>query len=342
MNIIDRFVFISILFVICITVISVNSLNAEQEKICLKMATLAPDNIGWAKHIKRVIHPAIKKATDGNVKLKWYWGGVMGDDKDYIQKMRIGQIDGAALTGQGVVLACQEMAVLELPFMFKNYDEVDYIRIKMREDFDKIAEKNGYKLFIWADQDFDQIYSVNYKMSEISDFKKANFLTWYGELEQSVLFSLGSSPIPINVPEIAASFRQNIVDTFIAPSIWVIGSQMYTVMKYVNPIKIRYSPAAAFITLKSWNKIPENYQKNLLKIRDNEAIIFCNKCRDDSKRAFNAMVKYGIKVSDMNPKSLSEMQSITKKVWHELTDKAYNKKTLDTLIKYLNDFRTNN
>jgi len=337
--ILSNFKLLTIIVLCLLVTLSGNDSEARSTKYCLKMATLAPKTVGWARHIRKIMHPAIKKATDGHVKLKWYWGGVMGDDRDYVQKMQIGQLDGAALSGQGVVLACPEMAVVELPFMFENYEEVDYIRKEMRDEFDQIASQNGYKIFIWADQDFDQIYSVKYEMSQLSDFKKASILTWYGDLEMSLLSELGSDPIPVTVPEISSSIRQGIVDTLIAPSVWVIGSQMYTIMKYVNPVKIRYSPAAAFITLKSWNNIPTKYHKKLLKLRDTAAIKFCDKCRKDSIKAYKAMIKYGIKESIMTPTVLADFQSRTKKIWYDLVDKKYQRKTLEKLISHLEHYR---
>lgn len=330
-----------VIFMLQLT-LSASYSNAARAKYHLKMATMAPKSVGWARHIRNIMHPAIKKVTDGNVKLKWYWGGVMGDDRDYVQKMQIGQLDGAALSGQGVVLACPEMAVVELPFMFNNYEEVDYIRKVMRDEFDQIASQNGYKIFVWADQDFDQIYSVRYEMIQLSDFKKARILTWYGDLEMALLSKLGADPIPVTVPEIASSIRQGIVDTFIAPSVWLIGSQMYTIMKYVNPLKIRYSPAAAFVTLKSWNKLPKKYQNNLLTLRDTAAVQFCNKCREDSIKAYQAMLKYGIKESKMTSSVLTDLKSQTKKIWYDLAGKKYQRKTLDRLIEHLENYRKNN
>ena len=335
----SKFKFMMVTSLCLLLILSVKNSQAASAKYCLKMATLAPKTVGWARHIRNIMHPAIKKATDGQVKLKWYWGGVMGDDRDYVQKMQIGQLDGAALTGQGVVLACPEMAVVELPFMFENYDEVDYIRKAMRDDFDKIASQNGYKIIIWADQDFDQIYSVKYEMNKFADFKKASILTWYGELELALFAELGADPVPVTVPEISSSIRQGIVDTLIAPSVWIIGSQMYTVMKYVNPVKIRYSPAAAIVTLKSWNKIPKNYQKRFLALRDTAAVEFCNKCRADSIKAYKAMIKYGVKEAKMTPDVLAEFKSRTKKIWYDLVDKKYKRKTLDQLINHLEHYR---
>ena len=348
MSVLKKFLTVVLVIFICIGFVYSPSAFAKK-KYTIKIATLAPKSVGWAKNIRAIMHPAIKRATDGNVKLKWYWGGVLGDDRDYIQKMKIGQIDGAAFSGQGVVLACPPMAILELPFMFENWDEIDFIRDKMLDTFDKMAEENGYKLVMWADQDFDQIYSIKYKMATYDDFKKARVITWYGPLEQKVLETLGSSPVPVGVPEIVSSMRQGIADTCIAPSIAVVGFQMYTIIKYVNPINIRYSPAASLCRLEFWNSMPAEYRKNLDSVRQNELKELIKRCREDSERAYNAMIKYGMQETKMDPAVVADMKAKCKEIWYDMAYKSeaekgqagkyYSKKTLDELIHYLEEFR---
>ncbi len=306
----------------------------------IKVATLAPKSVGWAKNIRSIMHPAISRATDGNVKLKWYWGGVMGDDKDYIDKMKIGQIDGAAFSGQGTVIACPEMAVLELPFMFRNYAEVDYIRDNMRLTFDKIAAKNGYKLIIWSDQDFDQIYSIKYEMNKLTDFQNARIITWYGTLEQTVLETLGASPIPVGVPEIVSSMRQGIADTVIAPSIAVVGFQMYTIIKYVNPMNIRYSPACCFVRLEFWDKIDISIGCTTDGVRTNEAVTFREKCREDGQKAYDAMLKYGMKETKLTGEQLDLIQKKCETVWDSLAGKLYSKELLKEVKDRLAEYRS--
>ena len=340
MNFIKQGIITFIIASLCSGLTCPPSVSAKDKKIQIKMASLAPKNVGWAKHIREIIHPAIEKATGGNVKLKWYWGGVMGNDEDYLQKMRIGQLQGGAFTGRGVVLVCPEMAVLELPFMFSNYEEVDYIRKKMFPTFDAYAEKRGYKMIAWADQDFDQIYSVKWKMDKLEDFRNARFLSWYGTMEQKLLTSLGSSPSPVNVTELTPSLRQGVGDTMIAPAIWVVGSQLYTVIKYVNPIKIRYSPAAVFVTMDTFTSLPESYQKNILAIRDNELNTFIQKSRIDSEKSYQAMLKYGMKETRMRQDELTQIREKAKKIWAEMAGRDFPKELLDELQGYLAEFRS--
>lgn len=66
--------------------------DSKKDKVILKIATLAPEGVGWAILIKDSFAPAISKATDGVVDFDFYWGGIMGDDEDYIAKIHIDQL----------------------------------------------------------------------------------------------------------------------------------------------------------------------------------------------------------------------------------------------------------
>ena len=278
--------------------------HARGAKRHLKMASLAPKNMGWAKNIREMLHPALDRVTNSELKLKWYWNGILGDDKDYMEKMKAGEIDGAVLTPIGLVMACPAMAVLQIPFLFKNYDEVDYIRNKMWQTFDDIAIQNGFKFLIWADQDFDQIYSVKYKMTRWSDFQQAKIVLCNGIVEKKTFALIGMSTVPLSASEIFLALKQKMFDTYMGPAIGVVGFQLYPVFKYVNPIKMRYSPAVAVVTLNVWKSLPKSYRNGLVEIRNNDSIEFYRQCRIDSQKAFQAMEKYGMQVTKIEPATI--------------------------------------
>ncbi|MFZ2395764.1 MAG: TRAP transporter substrate-binding protein DctP [Smithella sp.] len=142
-----------------------------------KMGTLAPDGVGWAALIKSIINPGIFKVTNGQVKLDWYYGGTMGDDQDILAKMRNGQLQGGGFSGYGMVMACPEMALMELPFLFDSYDEVEYVYSKLRPRINQWFEKRGYHLIVLAEQDFDQIYSTKIPIKTPDDFRNSRVLT---------------------------------------------------------------------------------------------------------------------------------------------------------------------
>lgn len=312
---------------------------APAAKIHWKTATLAPEGIGWSKQMKGIVFPEIEKITDGNLSIKVYYGGVMGDDIDVIKKMRIGQLNGAGLAAQGANMLCPEFQVLELPFLFNDFDEVDYIREKMTGTFDKVFEKHGFFMLAWTDQDFDQIYSTKVELAKVSDFARGKFITWYGPVEQDLFRVLGANQIPVGVPEVGSSIRSGVADSAIGPALWIVGAQMHSVVRYMNRVKIRYSPAAIVVTDKTFRALPAEYQKAYYEIRGPLMKKFTVAVRGDLKKSMDALIKYGIKDTKMTPAALAEMKKVTSQVWTNMTGKIFPKALLDEVLANLRTYR---
>ncbi|MEW5735946.1 MAG: TRAP transporter substrate-binding protein DctP [Thermodesulfobacteriota bacterium] len=306
----------------------------------LKAGTLAPKGVGWAKQVEEILIPAIEKASDGDVRLKVYWGGVMGDDEDYLRKIRIGQLQAGGLSGAGAVMACPEFAVLELPFLFSGYDEVDYIRDRMTDSFDYYFAQNSLKLAWWVDQDFDQLYSSKNAMANLADFRETRFVTWYGPIEEAVLRVLGAQAVPLDVPQIAQAWKAGTIDSGISPAIWMVGAQMYTVVRYVNPIKIRYSPVAIVISLDAWNGMPKVYRDRLMDSRKDVTRRFSEGSRRDNKKSLEAMISYGVEETKMTPENFAQVKERCMTVYDELAGEVYPVSLLQELLRYLKEFRS--
>ncbi len=316
--------------------------QAGDKQFYWKFATLAPDGVGWARQLKIHVLPVVEQVTEGTVKTKIYWGGVMGDDEDIIKKMRIGQLDGAGLSGQGVTLACPPMSVVELPFLFHSWDEVDYIKSKMRAQFDQLLADDGYMAISWNDQDFDQVFSTKSPMANLSDFKEAKFITWYGPIEEALLTSLGSHPVKVNVPEAATSVRQGIVDAAIAPAAFVVGAQLYSKIPYVNTMKIRYSPALILLSMQAWESLPEAYRNEFFRVRPGVEKNYNTAVRKDNEKSLAALLKYGMKETKMTDADYKAVHDQAVTIWDELAGDEFPEEVLEELKGHLEDFRTKN
>lgn len=312
---------------------------SENRDIRWKVATLAPKNVGWGQQVQALVMPWIRDSTNDELKLKIYWGGVMGNDNEYLQKMKIGQLQGAGISGAGANLACPELSVLGLPFLLRNYQEVDYLRMMMFATFDYYFAQRGYKMLMWMDQDFDQLYSTRFPMNTLEDFKRCRFQNWYGPLEAATVKALGAQPIVTTVIEGHSAFKSGVIDTAFAPAVYYAGSQLFSVMRYVNPLKIRYAPALIVVTEKEWDTLPEEYQDNLDGARGKVQALFVKGIRDENQRALDGMIKYGIKLTEFSPETRAEAIKRTRPVWDQLAGKLYPKSLLEEVLRYLESFR---
>jgi len=111
----------------------------------LRIATLAPSGSPWMEVLDKA-QGEIKDKTAGRVTLKYFEGGSQGDERDFVQKIKLGQLDGAAVTAVGMSMIDESIRVLELPMMFQSAEELDYVADNMWPYFQAKFEKNGYKL----------------------------------------------------------------------------------------------------------------------------------------------------------------------------------------------------
>ncbi len=347
LNSVSIFMFILFIAFFCLSVTSDSMAGSSEAKknakYIWKAATLAPDGVGWAVHVKEMLVPAISKVTNGELYFDIYWGGIMGDEEDYIAKMRIDQIQATGVTGCGGAMICPEASIIGLPFLFKDYNEVDYVLSRLRPSLDKLFIKKGFKMLVLTDEDFTKVYSVKFKFNTLGDFSKSRFITWYGPMEAALLKTIGASPIPVNVPEITASMRAGVCDSFIAPAIWVVGSQLYTVLKYVNPINLRYSPVYIIVTLKAWNQLSAVYKKDLIAEVAKLEHIFSQKIRESNDKCYNAMIQYGVKEVVMLDEETEIIRKKAMPLWNELAGegkgKLYPKELLNEITGYLDEYR---
>lgn len=305
----------------------------------LKAATLAPKRVGWSIEVERVFQPAVLQCSGGDVFVKPYFGGILGTEEEVIAKMRKGTVDIGGFSGRGAVMACPPFAVVELPFLFAGYEEVDFLRRDMFDDFAELFRKHGFILALWVDQDFDQIYSVKKPMDTLESFRGTVFLSWYGPLEERLLKDLGASVRLGDVPETMKALRSGTGDAVIAPAAYMLGGQTYAVVRYINPAPIRYSPVTVLFRPQVWQAIPQRYKECFFEKRPEIQETFNLHVRQDNEKSLEAMGRYGVKISRMSPLALQELRLRCLPVYKEMAGVLYSEALLDRVTGKLKEFR---
>jgi TRAP-type C4-dicarboxylate transport system substrate-binding protein len=148
-----RIIFSLFIVVLCSGFFSVTSEAKEKAKIRIKMATLQPRGSAAMKIMDK-LRDEIREKTNNEVEFKFYWGGVQGDEKDVIRKIRLKQLHGGVFTGVGLTKIVPEVSVTEIPYVFKNREEVSYVRANLEDTMNKYFEDAGYIVVGWGEVGF--------------------------------------------------------------------------------------------------------------------------------------------------------------------------------------------
>ncbi len=288
----------------------------------LKCASLAPQGSTYANMFTE-FKKAIESATGGKVKIALYNGGVMGDERDMYKKLQIGQLDCAGFTGMGLGFIDPAVRVMELPFLFTNYGQVDRAFGAVGPQLKQRLAGKGFELIGWAHPGFVKMYSKA-KISSQKDMNGKKVWIWSGDrIAEGMTKSLGLNGVPLGLPDVLTSLQTGMIDTVYAPELAAIALQWYTKTKFITDLNLSHSMGGLVITKKGMNKIPAGLQQV---VRSKGAQIMqrlTQATRSENSKSLQAMLSSGLKKVPVNPADLQTLQQSGDKVAAQLSGSMY-------------------
>jgi len=311
----------------------------KNKKYKLKIATLAPEGSSWMKRFHEASR-AIEKRSDGRLKMKIYAGGIMGDEPDVIRKIRIGQLQGAAVTGIGLGIIQSAVRVLDLPFLFKSYDELDYIRKILNEEFEKKFEEKGYILLGWGDVGWIHVFS-NQPVTTKDELLATKLWAWVDDpLAHSMFKEIGVKGIPLSLPSVLPHLQTGLIDAAYGSPLSTLALQWYTNVKYMSDLPITMANAAVVVSKKSFDSLPKDLQVILKDEGKKMERKLIDQVRLDNEESLRVLKKYGIQVTHTQAEFFKEMKRASYAVWTELEGTLYSPELLAEIQSLLKARRT--
>jgi len=307
-----------------------------------KIATISPDGTFWMQEM-RAGAEEIKKKTQGRVKFKFYPGGVMGSDESVLRKIRIGQLQGGAITAGSLIGIAADIGIYELPYLFDSLEQVDYVRSKMDADLIKTLENKGFVSFGLAEGGFSYMMSDEPLQSVADVRNKKVWLPSNHPVGEAVFRSADISAVTLPLSDVLTALQTGLIDTIITSPIGAIALQWHTKVVYVVDEPLTYFSALLIVDRKVFNKLTEEDRQTVYTIMGESFNRIDQQNRKDNVAAKQALMNQGIKFIQLSPES--------KKEWREVGDVAmkklekqnkYSDKTYNDLMKYLDESRKGN
>jgi len=214
-------------------------LGASAEAMTLKIATVMPDGSNWLVEMRQA-GETIAERTAGRVKLKFYPGGVMGNDKTVLRKVRAGQLHGGAFTSGALAAVYPDMEIYSLPMLFRDYDEAEHVRARMDDTLKAGLRKKGFVALSIADGGFAYVLS-DIPFRSVEDMRGAK--TWLpeGDIMSGLTLDIaGVSPVPLPIVDVYTALQTGLVDTVAAPPMGAIAFQWHTKVNYMTDVPLMY------------------------------------------------------------------------------------------------------
>lgn len=321
-----------------LTFLSLFLFTVTTQAAVIKIATLSPDGTVWMKKM-RLAAKEIAIQTDNRVKIKFYPGGVMGDENAILRKMRINQLQGAAVTGGALTGYYKDANIYGMPFLFESQKEVIYVRKHMDNLILKGLKKGGLISFGLAEAGFAYIFS-NAIIKSVADLHKHKVWIPDTAAAREAVKAFKLSPIPLPLSDVLTGLQTGLIDTIASPPIASIALQWYTQVKYLTNMPLLYGYGTMVVSKRVMKKLKKP-DRNIVNDVMRRAFTEINEQNQkDNIAAFAALKNQGIKFIKPGTEQLDEWKEIAIKANQRLVNNGHNSKKMFNLMKkHIADYR---
>lgn len=305
----------------------------------LRIGTLAPKNSLYHRQLVE-LGETWRAAQGGSAKYLVYPDGSQGGEAEMARRMRIGQLQGALLSVVGLREIEPSIAALQtLPLLFKNWEEVDYVREKMRPAMEKKFLDKGFVVLGWGDAGWVRFFSKEAAFRP-DDYKRMKFFAWGAEAEQqSIMKSLGYTPVPLETSDILPSIQTGMISVVPSTPYFALASQIYTTAPHM--LEINWAPivGALVVTKKAWDDMAPATQNALRGAGDKAGAQMRAKARQEVDEAVDAMKKRGLTVNKPTAAQLREWDELAEKLYPRIRGTLVPAETFDEVFRHLKAYR---
>jgi TRAP-type C4-dicarboxylate transport system substrate-binding protein len=326
--------------IIIASVLCLITVSYSQEYV-IKFATLAPEGSTWV-NIMKEYDAAVRKESGGKLGFRIYAGGVVGDEKDVMRKIRLGQFNSAGITGTGIGEIAKTVRILDSPFFFKNSNEVDYILSQFNDEFTKEFESGGFILLGWAEVGSVYIISKT-PVTKISDLHSVKMWEWEGDPVADATFKeIGINPVQLSITDVVTSLQTGLITGAYSSPLAIVSLQWNTATSNLMDYPLTNATGAVVISKRDFDKIPADLQQILLKNGKSFMRKLTELSRKDNVKSLEVMKKNKMTFNKPDAVEVKSYDEIGRKTRRSLVGRLYSEDLLNRVEKALADFRTKN
>ncbi|MAD92273.1 MAG: C4-dicarboxylate ABC transporter [Gammaproteobacteria bacterium] len=311
-----------------------------QAATTLKIATLSPEGTGWMIELRQAAK-AIRERTNDQVKLKIYPGGVMGDDKAVLRKLRVGQLHGAAMTSGGVMQPYPDIALYNLPLVFRDSAEVDYVRARLDKKLMAGLREQKFVGFGLAEVGFAYPMMKD-PVTSVASFQDRR--VWAPDNDPGALKAYSSfniTPIPLPIADVLTGLQTGLIDSIGSPPIGAIALQWHTQVDYALELPLMYVYGLFAITERAFNRMNETEQSIVTEELSAAVARVDAASRKDNDAANQALIDQGLQWLQPSDAERAEWYGIADGANQRLKANEYVSAAMfDELMALLQEYRS--
>lgn len=322
-----------------ITLVAALLFVGPAQAIEIKVATIAPDGSGWMREMRSGAEK-IRNLTAGRVTIKFYPGGVMGNDSQVLRKIRIGQLHGGAFTGGGIAERYAGFNLYGIPLLFQSLDEVDYVRARLDAKLQAGLADAGFISFGFIEGGFAQLMA-NEPISRVTDMRRRKVWSPEGDpIGFMVLEAMNLSPVVLPPTDVLTGLQTGLLDVVAASPVVALVLQWHTKVKYVTDLPVSYGLGIFAIDIRVFDRLSGADQEVVRSVMGAVVKSLDGQAREDDRQARAVLVQAGLEFVPVNSEDILAWRRTIEGLYPELRQRRdIDANLLNELLALLDEYR---
>jgi TRAP-type C4-dicarboxylate transport system substrate-binding protein len=291
----------SFLFVISF----VRPVNAQT----IKFGSLAPEGSPWDKALRRIAADW-KAASDGKLRVKVFAGGIAGDEPDMIRKMRINQLQGAAMTGIGLGTIVNDFYAVQLPSLIRTQEEMEYIMAELTPVLNPMFQEKGFALVAWFLIGWAHLFS-KVPVETPRDAQRLKLKVDYASPTIVQAWrEMGFQAIPIASTETLTALQSDLVQAFILSPLSAAALQWFGPAKNMLDLPIAPALGGIIVSQRVWERVPDDLKPKLQAIVYRHLGTLAEETERLEREAITIMLEHGLQIQPVSPQVEAQWEQV--------------------------------
>ena len=305
----------------------------------IKIATVAPDGSRWMQQM-RAGADEVSSRTGGRVSIRFYPGGVMGNDGQVLRKIRVGQLQGGAFTAGGLAERYGGLNLYGIPLLFNSLDEIDAVRAQLDPEIAAGLDRAGFVTFGFIEGGFANLLS-NEPIRTVEDMRRKKVWVPEGDaISFLAMETMGLSPSVLPVTDVLTGLQTGLIEIAFASPVAALVLQWHTKVKYITDLPVSYSMGVFAIEKRVFSGLTAEDQQVVREVMGRYIESLDREARDDNRKAAEVLARSGVQTVTVNDADVAGWRTTIESIHPKLRERPdLDAALFDRLLAVLADYR---
>lgn len=294
-------------------VLAARGAAAAPDKVILRIGTTAPEGSPYLETVQRMAR-MIERNTGQGVSVRVLASGVLGTEHQMIADVVGGKLDAWCGSGGAAVSAVPEYAALELPFLFRNEDEVERLVPLVWSAMERAAESHGLRYMAFTHVGFRHLGS-KVPVATLADLQKLKLRSQPNAVHGDLWRALGVRHTPLALPDVVREMEAGRIDAFDSATVWMFATGWHLQVRHLTLTAHIYQPGVCLLGPGAGRLAPaqrarleRGHRLDAMRRSDIGVCVGCATARQVEQDLLGALPGTGVTVTPVAPALRAEME----------------------------------